>query len=129
MPDFGQPGWNRAAVLQLPRIRLQRELGHGGIFRRICCWWTSTDGDDFLGSSWHSNIHVYTFSLNWRKSNWILSLIHNLTSPGPIIIGLLLHSLFYLQRSWLVYFIGELSDRTYRLGSVTIKQSVLSLIV
>ena len=94
MPDFGQPGWNRAAVLQLPRIRLQRELGHCGIFRRICCWWTSTDGDDFLGSSWHSANHVYTFSMNWRKTNWILSLIHNLTSPVPIIIGLLYHSLF-----------------------------------
>ena len=75
MPDFGQPMWNRAAVLQLPRIWLQRELGHGGIFRRIFYWWTSTDGDDFLGSSWHSTNHVYTFSLNWRKSNWILSLI------------------------------------------------------
>ena len=75
VPDFGQPGWDRAAVLQLPRIRLQRELGHGGIFRRICCWWTSTDGDDFLGSSWHSANHVHTFSLNWRKSNWIQSLI------------------------------------------------------
>ena len=75
MPDFGQPGWNRAAVLQLPRIWLQRELGHGWIFRRIFCWWNSTDGDDFLGSSWHSANHVHTFSLNWRKSNWIQSLI------------------------------------------------------
>merc|ERR1712107_278603 len=68
-------GWNRAAVLQLPRIWLQRELGHCGIFRRIFGWWNSTDGDDFLGSSLHSTNHVCTFSLNWRKSNWIQSLI------------------------------------------------------
>merc|ERR1712062_751603 len=88
------PGWNRAAVLQLPRIRLQRELGHGGVFRGFFGWWNSTDEDDFLGSSWHSTNHVYTFSLNWRKSNWIQSLIQNLTSPVPIIIGLLYHSLF-----------------------------------
>ena len=63
MPDFGQPGWNRAAVLQLPRIRLQRELGHGGVFRGFFGWWNSTDEDDFLGSSWHSTNHVCTFSL------------------------------------------------------------------
>ena len=94
MPDFGQPGWNRAAVLQLPRIWMQRELGHGGIFRRIFCWWNSTDEDDFLGSSWRSTNSVHTFSLNWRKSNWILSLIHNNTSPVPITIGLLYNSLF-----------------------------------
>merc|ERR1711953_1123840 len=94
MPDFGQPGWNRAAVLQLPRIWMQRELGHCRIFRRFFCWWNSTDEDDFLGSSWHSANLVYTFSLNWRKTNWIQSLIHYLTSPVPIIIGLLYHSLF-----------------------------------